>query len=143
GGDFELHYAARSGDRMAFRDLLADPRWAGRVQLHPDDGDRDKRLDLARLLATPASDLHLYACGPAGLLQATLDTARASGWHEANLHWELFGATADGGAADAPFEIELARSGRVLSVPAGKTAAQALLEAGTGLLTSCEQGVCG
>jgi len=143
GGDFELHYAARSADRMAFRGVLADQRWAGRVQLHPDDGDPGQRLDLARLLGTPAPDLHLYACGPVGLLQATLDTARAFGWHDANLHWELFGASANAGPADAPFEIELASSGQVLAVPSGKSAAQVLVEAGTGLLTSCEQGVCG
>jgi vanillate O-demethylase ferredoxin subunit len=141
GADFELHYAARSVDRMAFRELLGDPRWGSRVHLH--DGDSGRRLDLAQLLGTPAADLHLYVCGPSGLLQATLEAARASGWQDTNLHWELFGAATAGDAPDTPFEIELASSGRVLPVPSGKTAAQVLVEAGTGLLTSCEQGVCG
>ena len=119
------------------------PRWGSRVRLHLHDGDSGRRLDLVQLLATPAPDLHLYVCGPAGLLQATLETARASGWHDTNVHWELFGAATAGGDADAPFEIELASSGRVLPGPSGQTAAQVLVEAGTGLLTSCEQGVCG
>jgi vanillate O-demethylase ferredoxin subunit len=147
GADFALHYAARSASRMAFRERLAEPRWQGRVHLHPDDGDAAQRLDLEALLRAPAPGLHLYACGPAGLLQAALGTARRLGWQESNLHWEQFAATpmalSAEPAGDAPFEIELARSGRVLHVPAGMSAAQVLVEAGTGLLTSCEQGVCG
>lgn len=147
GSDFALHYAARSASRMAFRGHLSEPRWRGRVHLHAGEGDPARRLDLEALLRAPAPDLHLYACGPAGLLQAALEAARRSGWPESNLHWERFAATsapmAPAAEADAPFEIELARSGRVLRVPAGTTAAQVLVDAGTGLLTSCEQGVCG
>ncbi len=67
------------------------------------------------------------------------------GWPASQLHRELFGAasapSAPGG--DRPFEIELARSGRIIQVAVGCTAAKALQDAGAPVLTSCEQGVCG
>lgn len=44
---------------------------------------------------------------------------------------------------DTPFELELARTGRVITVPADRTALQALTEAGIEVMSSCESGVCG
>jgi vanillate O-demethylase ferredoxin subunit len=41
------------------------------------------------------------------------------------------------------FEIELARSGRVLLVPADKRVIDVLWEAGVEVPVSCEQGICG
>ena len=48
------------------------------------------RRDLARVLAAPDPQTHLYVCGPKGYMDAVLSAARSLGWAEAQLHWEFF-----------------------------------------------------
>jgi vanillate O-demethylase ferredoxin subunit len=145
GADFEMHYATRSRDRMAFIERIQGSAFAGKVQFHFDDGAPEQRLDLQALLAQPQAGTHLYVCGPKGFMDAVLGAARAAGWGEAQLHWEFFSAGADTAprTGDEAFEVQLASSGRVVVVPPDKTVVQALAEAGVEVLVSCEQGVCG
>lgn len=42
-----------------------------------------------------------------------------------------------------PFRVRLARSGLELHIPADRSIANVLQDAGIGLETSCEQGICG
>ncbi|KQV88884.1 PDR/VanB family oxidoreductase [Pelomonas sp. Root1237] len=140
GADFALHYAASSAEHMAFRAEIEASAWAGAARFHV-AGDR---LDVQALLATRDADTHVYVCGPKRLIDAVADAAKRHGWPEGRVHHEFFaGAPAASTGQDGPFEIELARSGRVILVGAHQTAAQALIAAGAPLLTSCEQGVCG
>lgn len=143
GRSFQLHYAGRSRQRMAFVDSLASGPLAAHTQLHI--GDEQGPPDLAALIAAQPAGSELYVCGPAGFMDAAFAAARTAGWPEAQLHRELFGATSAPSASggDRPFEIELARSGRIIQVAVGCTAAKALQDAGAPVLTSCEQGVCG
>jgi vanillate O-demethylase ferredoxin subunit len=144
GADFALHYSTRSSERTAFHDRIRASAWADRVAFHFDDGDAAQRLDLATLLAAAPPATHLYVCGPQGYIDAVLAAARARGWPEAQLHREYFAAAATAATAgDTAFEVELARSGRVVVVPADRTVVQALAAAGVEVPTSCEQGVCG
>jgi vanillate O-demethylase ferredoxin subunit len=143
GADFELHYCTRTRSRTAFADRLAGAPFAARVQLHFDDGSADQRLDLAALLAAPAPGRHLYVCGPQGFMDAVLGTARTHGWPAAQLHSEFFSAAPVDTTGDRAFEVQLARSGRVVVVPAGRSVVHALADAGVPVMTSCEQGVCG
>ena len=141
--DFTLHYATRSAGRTAFRTRLQEAAWADRVHLHNDDGAEAQKLDLACLLAQPEAGTHLYVCGPRGFMDAVLDTARARGWPEAQLHYEFFGAQVEASATDGAFEVKLASSGRVIPVAKTQTVTQALTAAGVDVMVSCEQGVCG
>ena len=143
GADFEMHYCTRSRSRTAFHERIRASGFAGRVHFHFDDGDAAQRLDLAALLAAPAPGTHLYVCGPKGFMDAVLGSARAGGWPEASLHVEYFNAEVTSHDADAPFEVQLASSGRVVVVPRERTVVQALADAGVEVPTSCEQGVCG
>jgi vanillate O-demethylase ferredoxin subunit len=143
GAVFEMHYCTRSAVRTAFRERIAASPFAQQVQLHFDDGDAAQKLDVAALLATPEADKHLYVCGPKGFMDAVLDTARARGWLEAQIHYEFFTAEPVQHDSDASFEVQLASSGRIVVVPKDKTVVQALAEAGVEVATSCEQGVCG
>ena len=144
GASFRMHYSGRSAQRMAFRARIAAAPFADRVQLHFDDGAHAQRLDIAAVLAAAEADTHLYVCGPQGFMDAVLGTARQQGWEEKRLHWEFF-AAADAGprGGDAAFEVQLASSGRVVSVAADQSVTQALLAAGVEVMVSCEQGVCG
>ena len=143
GADFEMHYCTRSKARAAFAQRIADSAFAARVAFHFDDGPADQAFDIEARLATPQPGTHLYVCGPKGFMDKVLDTARARGWSDAQLHFEFFGAEAVQTDGDSAFEVRLASSGRVVSVASDKTVVQALAEAGVEVLTSCEQGVCG
>jgi vanillate monooxygenase ferredoxin subunit len=143
---FEMHYCTRNAARTAFRDRLADARFAERVHLYFDDAcddpRGDARLNLPALLAAPAADTHLYVCGPAGFIAAVMEAAKAAGWDDTRVHREFFGAAPQEGSNGA-FQIRLTSNGRVIDVAHDVSAASALVAAGVDLPTSCEQGVCG
>ena len=128
---------------MAFQDRLAAAPFSSRVHLHFDDGVPEQKLDLAALLAAPQTGTHIYVCGPKGFMDAALETARAQGWPEAQLHYEFFASEVTHAASDTAFEIYLARSGRTIRVPKDRTVVQTLRDAGIEVPVSCEQGVCG
>lgn len=143
GADFEMHYSTRSRERTAFHERIVSSAYAPRVQFHFDDGAAAQKLDLATLLAAPQAGVHLYVCGPKGFMDAVLNTARAQGWPEDQLHYEFFGAEVAKSESDASFEIKLASSGRIITVPSDMTVTKALSQAGVEIMMSCEQGVCG
>jgi vanillate O-demethylase ferredoxin subunit len=143
GAEFEMHYSTRSRERTAFYERIASSAYAPQVQFHFDDGAAAQKLDLAALLAVPQAGVHLYVCGPKGFMEAVLNTARAQGWPESQLHYEFFGAEVAKSDSDASFEIQLASSGRLITVPKDQTITQALAAAGVEIMMSCEQGVCG
>jgi vanillate O-demethylase ferredoxin subunit len=143
GGEFELHYSARSRERMAFRERIESAAFAPKAQFHFDDGDAAQKLDLAALLDKPVAGTHVYVCGPQGYIDAVLGRARAAGWPAAQLHFEFFGAAPAATESDGSFEVQLASSGRVISIARDQSVAQALAAAGVEVMTSCEQGVCG
>ncbi len=143
GADFAMHYATRAPERTAFRERIGGSSFASRVQFHYDNGDAAQKLDLQALLGQPETGTHLYVCGPKGFMDAVLNTARAGGWPEAQIHYEFFGAEVTKSDSDASFEIRLASSGRIVMVPKDQTVVQALAAAGVDIMISCEQGVCG
>jgi vanillate O-demethylase ferredoxin subunit len=144
GAPFDLHCCTRSPARAAFRERIAASAFAAQAHFHYDDGDAAQRLDLPALLAAPQPGRHLYVCGPKGYMDAVLAAARTAGWPEAQLHWESFGAADEAPVdGDRAFDVRLASSGRVVTVPAGRSAVQALGDAGIDIPTSCEQGICG
>jgi len=139
GAAFEFHYAASSAERMAFRAEIEAGDWAEVANFHVGP----ERLDVKQLLAAQDGDVHVYVCGPKRLIDAVVDAAQGLGWAAERVHREFFaGAEAPASGQDRAFDIEL-RSGRVITVAADQSAAQALIAAGVPLLTSCEQGVCG
>lgn len=143
GADFELHYCARSAERMAFRAEIAAAPWAQRVHLHFDDGEAEQKLDAASLLAAPAASTHVYVCGPTGFIDHVVGTANTQGWDKANVHLEYFGAAPQDTSGDGSFEVRIASSGQSVTVAKDQSVVQALLAHGIEILTSCEQGVCG
>jgi vanillate O-demethylase ferredoxin subunit len=141
--DFEMHYASRSRDRMAFHDRILASGFASKVRLHFDDGAAEQKLNLPELLAEPEEGVHMYVCGPKGFMDAVLGTARSKGWPQSQLHYEFFAAEAVKSSDDESFAIKLASSGRVIVIAKDKSVTDALREAGVEIPTSCEQGVCG
>ncbi|MGE4481469.1 PDR/VanB family oxidoreductase [Acidocella sp.] len=143
GRCFELHYCARSPARAAFLDRLAQAPFSADIFTHFDDGDASQKLNTHDLLAKPQAGTHLYVCGPGGFMAHLLSTAQEAGWDEAQLHREYFSAQEATDQENQPFDIEIASTGQVLTVPADVTAWRVLDQAGFAVPVSCEQGICG
>ncbi|WP_176154229.1 PDR/VanB family oxidoreductase [Burkholderia vietnamiensis] len=143
GESFDLHYCARSLERMAFVEQINTAAFRDRTRLHVDDGDAAQRFDLPAALDAAPAGTHLYVCGPRGFMDAVLDAARARGWPDARLHYEFFGGAVVASGAERAFQVRLASSGKVVDVPADCTVVAALAAHGIDVLTSCEQGICG
>lgn len=141
GRDFSLHYCVRNLARAAFLEEISASEIARRTHVHCDDGPADQRLDIDLLLRSHDSATHIYVCGPQGFMDYVITRTREAGWPEERIHLEYFNAEID--TAGEAFTVVAARSGRSIEVPADKSIAQALKDAGIESLLSCEQGVCG
>ncbi|WP_343676385.1 PDR/VanB family oxidoreductase [Paraburkholderia heleia] len=138
--DYTLHFSGRTRDALPFVEELR--AFAGeRLVLHADD-DSATRLSIDALLEGAALNQPIYVCGPAGMIDAVLAAARQRGWHECDLHYELFSEAAPQ-EGDTAFEIELKSSGKVLTVPADKSVLDTLLDNGVDVMYDCRAGYCG
>lgn len=143
GADFEMHYCARSAKRAAFSERIRQSGFADRVHMHYDDCEAEQKLDLSSVLAQADAGTHLYVCGPGGFIEFVTQGARSHGWEPARIHSEYFAGQTIDTSADQAFNVKLASSGKVVSVPAGQSVVAALRQAGVAIEVSCEQGVCG
>jgi ferredoxin-NADP reductase len=136
GAQWRLHYGGRSRASMAFRSALRSA-YGSLVSLHPQD--ETGLLDLDAILAAEPADTPVYCCGPEPLLTAI--EQRCAG---RPLHVERFAPKEQGEPVRAEsFEVELARTGRTLTVPPGQSILRVVEEAGVEVLWSCTEGTCG
>ena len=136
--DWTLLYAGRQRSSMAFLDELAG--YGDRVRVAPKD--EVGRLDLRGFLGEPTPGTRVYCCGPASLI-AGVEQACA-GWPPHSLRTERFTPREVGAAVrDAPFEVELRRSGTTVTVTPDVSVLDALSGVGVEVLSSCRQGTCG
>ncbi|MET8507276.1 PDR/VanB family oxidoreductase [Streptomyces sp. NPDC004787] len=133
GAEWRLLHCGRSRATMPYLDEV-ERLGGGRTTVVAED--TDGRPDLGFLAGLPA-ETEVYCCGPEGLMEAV-----AAALPEGRVpHLERFSAArAEGGA---PFEVELRRTGRTLTVAADQSVLSAVREAVPGVLYSCQQGFCG
>ncbi len=150
GADFELHYSARSLDRMAFVDRIGTSTFVNKVHFHLDDGPADQKLDVISVLGQVSrdgaipEDIHVYVCGPTGFMDWVLDTASRNQWPDAQLHREYFSpAPAPVDRPATAFEVQIASTGQTYLIPADLPITKALRVHGIDIPTSCEEGICG
>lgn len=146
GEAFHLHYCARTPQRTAFTRELCGLVASGLASIHYDNGDPSKGLDLNATLQSRPDGAHLYYCGPAGLMDAI--EAASGHWPRDAVHCERFSASGSpvrtaGDDPDKPFDVELARSKKRLTVHPGETIVDALKLQGVEVDTSCCEGYCG
>jgi ferredoxin len=123
---------------MAFRHELAG--YGSRVLIRPQD--EYGLLDLPGFLGQPRPRVKIYCCGPAPLLAAI--EAVCADWPPYTLRTERFVAEERGAPVrTTPFQVELARTGRTLTVDPGVLVLEAVRAAGVEVLSSCRQGICG
>jgi vanillate O-demethylase ferredoxin subunit len=94
------------------------------------------------VLASAAAGAHVYVCGPERLIKDVIAAASTLGWVSERVHFELFDAPAPDVDSEA-FELHLARSRRIVHVPARRTALEVLGEHGISVAASCRVGICG
>lgn len=141
--DFELHYCCHTLERTAFYTRIMASSFAAKVHFHFSTGMPEQKLDVVALTAQQSPDTHLYVCGPSGFIDHVLITAKGQDWASEQLHREYFGVQAQDIADDVTFDVKLASTGKVYSIPVDKTIIAVLAEHGIELPVSCEQGVCG
>lgn len=136
-----LLYCARSEERAAFLQALRDAE-DERTRIEVVLEDRSGRPDLASWLAEFGADAHYYCCGPAGMIDAFEAACTRLGYDYRFV--ERFSA---GNAAPqvetGGYDVELARSGKTLNVPAGTALLDVLLGNGFDVAYSCREGACG
>ncbi|MFB7336865.1 PDR/VanB family oxidoreductase [Streptomyces adustus] len=138
GARWSLLYGGRSRASMAFAGELAG--YGERVTVVPED--ECGPLDLGPALDALPDGTLVYCCGPGALLDAV--EARCP---PGVLHVERFRPkprpTGQEDASEGEFEVELALSGRTLTVAPGISVLEAVRAAGVEVLFSCTEGTCG
>jgi ferredoxin-NADP reductase len=137
GINWRAIYAGRSREYMPLLDevLSVSP---DRVTVWADD-EHGGFAGVAELLAEAGPTTAVYVCGPSDMLDA-VRIARDE-HASAPLHYERFSPppVVDG----VPFELELARSRKVLGIPANRSALDVMLDRDPTTPYSCRQGFCG
>ncbi|GAA3987544.1 PDR/VanB family oxidoreductase [Streptomyces plumbiresistens] len=134
GAEWTLLYGGRSRESMAFTEELG--RYGDRVTIAPQD--ETGLLDLGSVLDDVPEGTLVYCCGPGPLLDAVEARSPAG-----VLHVERFQAKEQVTGENTEFEVELAQSGRTLTVPKDVSVLDAVRSAGVEVLFSCTEGTCG
>ncbi len=141
GRPFALHYSAATREGGGFAGILQDMPWADRVRCH--FSRENGRADLSAAIPAYAPGMKLYTCGGDRYMQGVFDAAQANGWPDEALSREYFTTPELPDYVNAPFQLELAKSGRTIPVPADQSATEALARAGIHIPTKCSDGICG
>jgi tetrachlorobenzoquinone reductase len=140
---WSLIYGARSLDRMLFREELGELGRAADVRCVAQDVAG--LPDLAGAVARAPDGAAIYCCGPEPMLNLVAEVCVQQAGRVI-LYTERFGPDSPvvtGEVEDRPFELELARTGVRITVPAGTTALEAVLEVVPDHPYACQGGQCG
>ncbi|MCD7436666.1 PDR/VanB family oxidoreductase [Streptomyces lincolnensis] len=134
GAEWTLLYGGRTRASMAFAEELS--RYGDRVTIAPQD--ETGLLDLASVLDDVPEGTLVYCCGPGPLLDAVEERCPAG-----VLHVERFAPKEQETGENTGFEVELAQSGRTVTVAPEVSVLDAVRAAGVEVLFSCTEGTCG
>lgn len=147
GVPWHLMYGGRTRSSMAF---VGELESLGRENIELLPQDEVGMPDLDSILRGTPEDNAVYCCGPEGLIAAA-ESACDVHLPPGALHVERF-SPAKPTSADPPeetatspatFEVELRRTGHVLSVPPDRSLLDVVRDAVPAAPSSCEEGFCG
>lgn len=137
--DFEIIYCTRSAEDAAYLDELREA-FGRRLRVHHDNGDPGSAYDFWDHFVE-IKNMHVYCCGPKPLMDAI--QAISGHWPEGRVNFEDFKPVDVVRVDDQPFDVELARTGKTITVPADKSILEAVRDSGVKTTSSCESGTCG
>lgn len=142
GAPWTLHYSARTSKAAAFLAPLSEIEACvpGRVHFNFDHEPGGRMLDLKALVKAAPAGAHFYCCGPNPMIASFMEATANIEPHR--VHREYFASVAQP-AVSGGFTVKLAKSGRSIFVPAGKTILDALLDERIDAPFSCMEGTCG
>jgi len=138
GRRFQLHYAGRNKNDMAFVDELQK---VFTRNLHIYATDENQRLDIMNVLADAPSNTLFYACGPQKMLADIETCARMLGIDKDRIQIEHFAT--EKSANDKAVVLELAHSNKLIKTTADQSLLTALRGAGVNVNFDCCVGDCG
>lgn len=137
GSDWQLIFCARTRASAPFLGLLEGNQ---RVRINFDREPGAEMLDIPAVVQASSVNTHLYCCGPTTMLDAFEQAAKDRS--KDTVHVEYFTAK-EPPATEGGFTVVLAKTGREIAIPAGKTILDALKDEGLDLPYSCTEGICG
>lgn len=138
GTDYQLIYAGRSRDHMAYVETL-ERHHPDRVQVVEDS--TGNLVDPDQVVASVPDGGVLYVCGPTGLLTAVRAAWQRAARPPGGLRFETFGTS--GAVPATPFRVEVPARGVSIDVPVGTSLLDALEAAGVEMMYGCRRGECG
>jgi len=138
GRRFELHYAGRSKNDMAFTEELQQ-RFGRQLHMYP--ADEAKRLDIMQLLADASGNTLFYACGPQAMLDDIETCARLLGIAKDRVQIERFAPGRP--EHDKALILELAYTHKLIQVDADQSLLAAVRDVGINASFDCGIGDCG
>jgi len=146
GKPLKIIYLSRSAEDAAYLDELKEA-YGSRIEsygpvliVHHDGGDPSKAYDFWDHFANPRN-IHVYCCGPKPMMD---EIKSLSGhWPEGRVNFEDFKPVEIVRADDQPFLVELAKTGKTITVPADRSILEAMRDNGVATVSSCESGTCG
>jgi len=140
--DWELHYFARSVNHAALIDAMQGHIIRDKVQLLLGYDVEATVAHIQEVLRGDDGSRHYYCCGPAGMIQAYSQQARAHFIPDSRVHFESFIPLQEA-ATSGGYEIVLAKTCKTLKIEQGKSILDALIENGVEVMHSCREGICG
>lgn len=142
GIDYTLIYLGRRRDALAFVGYLTDEH-ADRCIIWITDEHGGQRFDVSRYVrALDTNGLRVYCCGSESLLadiERSLEDAPLG-----VLRTERFAIpSVSSTSTNTGFDVVLGRSGKTLRVPEDRSILDVINEAGAGVMSTCNKGLCG
>ena len=141
---WRLLYCVRSRAKAAYAWPLAQIG-SKHIVLHVDEETGGQPPDLSEFLGAPAPGVHVYCCGPSGLMNAVENRARQAGYGQEQIHFERFsadGAQPGSTQSQQAFTAVLHRSGLRVPVAHDMSLLDALEQHGVSIPYACREGLC-
>lgn len=143
GSRFALHVVARHAQAVPFGADLTTLEYSAQVSIHLDDGPAAQQFEPVAHIGRWSPGRQVYLCGPTGFMSWVVEQLTTTGWPAAAVFSETFAPRVRGNAENKPFEVQLARSGKILQVGADDSLIDVLNANDCAVICSCTQGICG
>lgn len=138
GRDYEIHYAARSPEAMAYREEMILEHGEN---LHLYCDSESVYLDVPALISNVDPGTELYMCGPIRLMDAIRRTWREKELDPTNLRFETFGNS--GWFLPERFRVTVPGLGVSTEIGENESILEALEKIGVAMMSDCRRGECG